>query len=672
MNYAKDRLDRRATARMDSTTDDQLECDLNRAHCVFRNHGLCRSHGCEAAAGDGDEATPSSALDNLRAAHELAGKTLRDCGKNHQAVFHFGMAWRINHWSEKLRRRNNSCATTRTFNDDDAHEENEWKSVGDYAQMCEFSGFPEIGVLSLLFYREGGCIDFDSITPICLPSIDATNDEPNANQCHGCGCNMVDCGKSPCFVAFPYKSTVMDNILLSLDEFSIHFEEKFPCALDILAQLAHMSRMTEIIGDPTEAMHNFLCKQKSIKNVPSILRFWENERFEQSKHRRVLPPLILLLLLKLLYSSPISRSFLQLACISIPYLAVRFPLASPEGKQLAQRFKSHWAYYVFIRALVLGDRVKKHRKGITGQTPVWDVVFCAEAKTLNETQIEEGERVHELDYFLRIFRVCSTESSMLSTNRKSSMPSLVEQMIRPYSTHFPIFVVGDSHVLSLAWQTMHIDTSKTRNNNEQQNGLRITRTAVPFPATGMKAWHFRPATRFFTHYNLLACLKRLPLSDMSRTIILSAGEIDCREGIGGSLLQGYYRNCSDAVTRTVADYLSSLSDIALEFQLQILVMPVSPHAYRSEKNGKSTGRARRRETTHLWNESLRHELTGGSRYDRVFLLDYEKRLHHPDSSSPVGYVLHPFFNADYTHVNSAIVPLIEDAISTCGCNLALL
>ncbi len=146
-------------------------------------------------------------------------------------------------------------------------------------------------------------------------------------------------------------------------------------------------------------------------------------------------------------------------------------------------------------------------------------------------------------------------------------------------------------------------------------------------------------------------------------------------------MQGYYRNCSDAVTRTVAEYLTSLSDLALKFQLQILVMPVSPHAYRSDKNGKSTGRARRRETTHLWNESLRQELNSRRmyatpqpantrrKYEGLFLLDYEQQLHHSDNNSPVGYVLHPCFNADYTHVNSAIVPLIEEAILNCGCDL---
>ena len=75
-----------------------------------------------------------------------------------------------------------------------------------------------------------------------------------------------------------------------------------------------------------------------------------------------MPPVLLLLLLKLLYSSPVSGPFLRLACASTPYLAARFPPASsPGGRALARRYKSHWAYYVLVRALVLGERAKRHR-----------------------------------------------------------------------------------------------------------------------------------------------------------------------------------------------------------------------------------------------------------------------------------------------------------------------
>jgi hypothetical protein len=48
------------------------------------------------------------------------------------------------------------------------------------------------------------------------------------------------------------------------------------------------------------------------------------------------------------------------------------------------------------------------------------------------------------------------------------------------------------------------------------------------------------------------------------------------------------------------------------------------------------------------------------------------QLHKEDVNSPLGYVLHPRYNTDYTHVNSSIVPLVEDAVLKCGCDLTLL
>ena len=59
----------------------------------------------------------------------------------------------------------------------------------------------------------------------------------------------------------------------------------------------------------------------------------------------------------------------------------------------------------------------------------------------------------------------------------------------------------------------------------------------------------------------------------------------------------------------------------------------------------------------------------GRAYNGVYLLDYERGLQQRDANSTVGYVLHPRFNADYAHVNSAMAPLVEDAILHCSCVL---
>ena len=83
------------------------------------------------------------------------------------------------------------------------------------------------------------------------------------------------------------------------------------------------------------------------------------------------------------------------------------------------------------------------------------------------------------------------------------------------------------------------------------------------------------------------------------TIVFSAGEIDCREGIGGEKLQKCYDTCEDAVEVTVNEYVFSLSSLLSEVKglRQILVMPVAPHACQSPKNGKVFGRNKRRERT---------------------------------------------------------------------------
>jgi len=405
MNYAEDRLDRRARSSENNTegsgTRDQLVCDLKCAHDVLKV-SLSSSN------------TTKQSLIELRDAHELCGKTLRDSGQNRQAVYHFGIAWRLCHSLNNK----NMCNTNVDCNVDcniiDEHDE--WRAVGDYAQMCELSSFHEIGVLALLYYRAGGSLADQA------PLFDSTTHSLSTD----CGCGMTDCGSSPCYIAFPYQSPVVDDILDALDTLSISSgdDRDFPTASDILGQLALYTKKSTAIKEPVAKMHTFLCER--IKNVPSILRFWDDGSIvstsnDQRHQYRTLPPVILLLLLKLLYSSPISNTFLQLACISVPYLAARFPPSSAEGRLLARNYKSHMAYYVFIRYLVLGERVKKHRKGkVIHHVPVWDNVFrldeCNQSRLGTSSLVDEKKddwRVDNEDmtissYCSIVLRECSS------------------------------------------------------------------------------------------------------------------------------------------------------------------------------------------------------------------------------------------------------------------------
>jgi hypothetical protein len=633
MNYAEDRLDRRARAdKAGATVANEIIADLEKAHDVFKIH--CGTSLTEVPASTKDVDSILQLID----AHELAGRTLRDCGQIRQSVFHFGMAWRFCHLLEKQH-----------HNDNSNEIKNEWKAVGDYAQIAEIAGYPEIGILALLYYRCRGSLD-------PLISTDEDNQQVTST---GCGCGMAMCGAAPCFLAFPSESTLLEEIIDAFEELNRNASastfESYVSAHDILGQLALFSRSNSPQEMHFQDMHNFLKNKMPI--AQPMLQFWDTQMETSSMYQK-LPTVNMFLLLKLLFSSPAGGSLLKLSCISIPYLSILLPPSSKEGKRMAKEYKSHNAYFVFIRSLVLGERMKKHRVGkVVHHTPVWDTVFGLLHESEDDAFVSrnDGKEEISLSYYLKtVIRGCGS-------NECHDLPQ-IPQSILP---HTPIYVVGDSHVLSLAWQTLHI--------NDTVSNIHTLRTATPFPATGVKAFHLRSYTQFFTHYNLHACLRRLPNHDSNqkRTIILSAGEIDCREGIGGTLLKGYFRSCNEAVEDTVRKYLNAASEIALQYNLQILIMPVAPHAYRSEKNGKSVGRAKRRETMFWWNKVLRSELQS-SKFANVFLLDYEERLRYPDQKSPVGYVLNPCFNADYTHTNNAIVPLVAEAIQNSGCDLKYL
>ena len=684
MNYAEDRLDRRARTSTTCSaaaglppqeTDDttsyaqkpsashELERDLKEAHASIHRHSA--QWNCLLTAKSSyteNDTTQTAALRELLSAHRLAGKTLRDGGSNRQAVFHFGLAWKICHLLQQrvfCSSHERSCE-----NVCDIPFCEEWEAVGDYAQMAEFTGFPEVGVMALLFYRAGS---FRSCSHgIHWHSIKSK--ERLVSNGQGCGCGMAECGLSPCYISFSLDSSLIRDMLDAFRDMSLMYQhhrlsnDAAPSALEILNQLAMISGKSSgnTSQDRLLKMQQFMKGRMGSLHVPGKLQFWDESVCTGTT--QPLPTVLLLLLLKLLYSSPISGPFLQLACYSIPYLSALLPISSAEGRHLANKFKSHWAYYIFIHALILGER-KKKKPGVDKRdvhAPVWDLILAnglnVNRACYNVTERSSGNKNTFTIYMKELLG--RLENPIVQT-------SLLPQMLTFNLVHPPIYVLGDSHVLSLAWQSICISSSSTT----------MHRTFVPFPSTGIKAWHFRDTTKFFTNYNFRACLQRLTnhANNLS-TIIISAGEIDCREGIGGSLLYGYYKNCNDAIEHTVLQYLTSVSLFAKQYNLQVLLMPVAPHAYRSEKNGKALGRAKRRETMHLWNEMMRKELCQNSshKYPNVFLLDYEEQLRVDDPLSPVGYVLKPSLNADYTHVNSCVVHLIERSINECGCNINLI
>jgi hypothetical protein len=225
-------------------------------------------------------------------------------------------------------------------------------------------------------------------------------------------------------------------------------------------------------------------------------------------------------------------------------------------------------------------------------------------------------------------------------------------------------------VLSLAWQTVRLPVPTAA------NGRWAEFVVVPVLVTGLKAGHCGKGVRFFTRTRLADGLRRLRAAGCA-TIAFSAGEIDCREGLGGPALAGYAKPCLDLVPAAVGRYLSSLRELldggdGAPGLRQILVLPVAPHALQA--TSRAAGQASRRETVRAWNEELRNRLPSSP--PGLFLLDYVDRLlaagRDDAAPSQPSYVLRGELAADSTHLSAAFARHFESAIVASGCDLSLL
>ena len=539
--------------------------------------------------------------------------------------------------------------------------------------MTELAGVPEIGILSLYYYFAGGTLDSNVVlSQTHSARIRTSTRTGNMVQEHDYQhffSSMEEGGLSSCFIppCIP-SSQVLKEILKSLSLLSTTedggggtcTENTLPKAGEILGMLSKAKLKNQ------EGRMDMMFDHDIGTPLPSILKFWESSNFHPRNYRP-LSPLLQLLLLKLLYVTPNGGPFLTISCRALPHLEHKFCVDKQLERNMRTNYKSHWAYYILIKAMILGERIKPSRRAqIQYHVPVWDIVFGLDSRE----EVKESETMSTTTATCSPNNIGNEDTTKtlndivlrLSQATDEHLPTRVFRPPNCFEAHLPLYVLGDSHALSIGWQTLCIA--------DNNHSCRL-RTLVPNPVTGLKAWHTRPQTQFFTYTNLQRNLERLPTS--TKTIILTAGEIDCREGIGGEELSGYNKSCDDAVVSTVISYVDAIHQLSKNFGLQILLMPVAPHAHRSDRNGKSTGRAFRRERMKLWNDHLREEC---QREDLercgLFLLDYEEHLRQRCESSSVGFVLKKSYNADYTHMNSAFLPLLQTSILSCGCDLNLL
>ena len=228
MNYAEDRLDRRARYQEGvgeksgdenwTSTANTVAADLNLAHAILDEAGqklwqlLCATNSTLQDTGSHvfDLSSPETTgiLGQLRSGHELAGRALRDSGQCRHATYHYALAW--------------TCDPTN------------YAGAGDYAQMTDLAGYSEVGILSLLYFRAGG--QLDQTVPLRLAleaaqrsrtsvegqtALDGTSSNgdgsSNDNGTH-CGCHHPKCGASLCHVAIPTNSTLLAELISDLEE----------------------------------------------------------------------------------------------------------------------------------------------------------------------------------------------------------------------------------------------------------------------------------------------------------------------------------------------------------------------------------------------------------------------------------------------------------------------
>mmetsp|Transcript_55269 Transcript_55269/g.158921 ORF Transcript_55269/g.158921 Transcript_55269/m.158921 type:complete len:919 (+) Transcript_55269:69-2825(+) len=113
----------------------------------------------------------------------------------------------------------------------------------------------------------------------------------------------------------------------------------------------------------------------------------------------------------------------------------------------------------------------------------------------------------------------------------------------------PLYVIGDSHVLSSAWRIAGLPPAQGRPD-------RIV--LVPCLVTGAKIWHMREDSNFYTKFLFWERISCLP---KGAPVIINLGEIDCRESVLRSVQQGKHASVETALTALIGLYLELLQEV---------------------------------------------------------------------------------------------------------------
>ena len=173
---------------------------------------------------------------------------------------------------------------------------------------------------------------------------------------------------------------------------------------------------------------------------------------------------------------------------------------------LKKKLKTHWAYYVFIKACML------------------QVIFLHTTIRASDTYEATAHLGH---------------------------------------TEYP--VIGDSHVLSIAWQ--HVETSQ---HDRSHKGV-----FVPYNITGLMAWHIGCLdTSCVPFANLDIILRKICAASNGniKKCLFFAGEIDCRESIHRHCSSlSTYKSLEDAVNKTTEKFVGGMWKLSNKYGLEFIL-----------------------------------------------------------------------------------------------------
>ena len=189
-----------------------------------------------------------------------------------------------------------------------------------------------------------------------------------------------------------------------------------------------------------------------------------------------------------------------------------------------------------------------------------------------------------------------------------------------------MYVVGDSHILPLAWRRLTIESEEYM--------------VVPVLITGIKVWHLRKDSQFYTKASFDKFTNTM---ENGSPCIFLMGEIDCREGIQSAVENCFYDDLGESIDVLVDIYAKVLLNIRKRKKADVFVHPVP--CVMKEGNVQ---------VTNLFNERLQKRVLKSPTIKWLDLLDQL-------NDKKTGFVKEDF-NLDGVHIHPKYLSIIQDSL----------